>query len=449
SEQALGVLVNLSGQSASDYQMTVSDGFTRRYRILKPEVREAALKEFADWWDYLPPGEEVEPADGELSEVIENLLIDDFADRESKARALTRVENDLQVATAILLSAGERAAPLLRRLESRVADKLIEGDIQAADLGPAEKAFSEVVGQIDFFDEMIAPEPGLIHAFARTKSGSSAAREYASRVFARVYLRQVDAFARSFTENEQAILKQGQRRTPGQPWPPNLDDTFFASLAAFLFTQSQAPDLIPLPALAKIDKALYSGVGLGVYKTKSPVLEAIKAGDARGLALAAFVEAACLAKDDVDSLRSAFNVALRYRNGDIARELARRVMEPGRKFPDERRRGELLQFAAHSFMSFGKPAEDLELAAQLLDIDLKVRLNGYASKQTRKHIEVREFGVMAIHRMICRDPKALTDGRITGYCPAKRFVKLDIISNPERWEEVRDSIDEMIAEFQQ
>ena len=48
--------------------------------------------------------------------------------------------------------------------------------------------------------------------------------------------------------------------------------------------------------------------------------------------------------------------------------------------------------------------------------------------------------------MIGRNPEVMRNGRITGYCPVKRFVGVDIIKDPERWIEIEIEVDKWIEE---
>ncbi|MEM7396043.1 MAG: hypothetical protein AAF492_27225, partial [Verrucomicrobiota bacterium] len=90
---------------------------------------------------------------------------------------------------------------------------------------------------------------------------------------------------------------------------------------------------------------------------------------------------------------------------------------------------------------------DLQALVPLLQDAQQVRLAGFKKGQDRKYIEVREFALMAAKRMIRKNPGVMKNGRVTGYCPIKRFVGLDIISQPERWEEIENVVDQWLVEF--
>lgn len=444
-DTALGVLVELTGQNPADYQMRVTrSSYSVSYTFRRTEARDAAYEKFESWWDFLEHGVEPGAAPASLDEAIENLLADDFPDKTAKAAALALVESDLNAALPELLAARPRSDSVLARLDGKIVDAIEAGELEI-DLAAAEARFEEVAGETDFFGGMLETEKGLIAAL----SGFLESPEDHEGFLRTTFLRRATTLESDFQNLTRELSRNRIARAAGKPYPPELSDETFASLTALLFVQSQASEIIPTPALESQLNLLVSGLNAGVYKTKSPVLEEIRVGEARGRALEACLEAACLASSDATAVRNAFQVSMRYRMADLSRQLARRVLEPDFDFGDDRNKDTLLQYAAHSFMSFGKPAEDLEIASKLLDIDRKVRLGGRPSKQERKHIEIREFGLMAIHRMIGRDPEALTDGRITGYCPVNRFVKLDIIKDPERWAEVRAEVDSWIAEFEE
>ena len=98
-------------------------------------------------------------------------------------------------------------------------------------------------------------------------------------------------------------------------------------------------------------------------------------------------------------------------------------------------------------MIFGEPAKHLKYLIPLLENKFELRLAGYASKQERKFIEVREFALMAIYRMASLEHPSPSDAKISGYCPIKRFVKLDVVKDPARWLELNEIIAKLRKQY--
>ena len=83
----------------------------------------------------------------------------------------------------------------------------------------------------------------------------------------------------------------------------------------------------------------------------------------------------------------------------------------------------------------------------LLKDEQRIGLGGVKAGQLRRYIEVREFALMAVKKMVGRNPAEMKVERITGYCPMRRRVDLDIINDPDQWEKIEPIVDDWVVEF--
>ena len=147
------------------------------------------------------------------------------------------------------------------------------------------------------------------------------------------------------------------------------------------------------------------------------------------------------------SLKYACNISLRYGFEELGQELAVKILSDYKKFEEIDPQGKLLEFSIHCLLIFGEPAKHLKYLTPLLENKFELRLAGYASRQERKFIEVREFALMAIYRMASLEHPSPSDAKISGYCPIKRFVKLDIVKDPSRWLELNEIIAKLKKQY--
>jgi hypothetical protein len=160
-----------------------------------------------------------------------------------------------------------------------------------------------------------------------------------------------------------------------------------------------------------------------------------------------FESAALTAKTGSD-LQTSLTVAMFYRLGDVAVELARRVLDDQPEtYAGDHQRGSTKILAGHALRSHGGSPQDIALAVQMLGCDEQVRLGGYRKEDNRRYIEIREMGMMALLKMLGRRPEDIGGtSKVTGYCPVKRFVKFDAIRDTERWDEIVEKLEGWAAE---
>jgi hypothetical protein len=464
-DQALGVLIRMRGLNPLDYRMRESSGLYSNYSFQSLEDQAAARARFKAWWDFLPPWkvEEVtEAADIELDAAINLLLKNEFDDLAAKKRVVNRIEQQPQAAFELLatfnLVSDDQvivAGVLLDRIASKMAERLYADTPTPAAVGAAREQFARLVGsdaQPPLFDEMVAAEPGLMAAFSAFLDAPELTQAFYGEVLIRLFMRRESALAQRFQQltNQyvQSRIAAGKpTRAAGLAYPGNLPDDFFASLAAILFVRGEQPLEFPTPLLGLLNRCLYSGLENGTNQQKSPVQEFIRSAGDRGEALGHCLQSACLSADEPAEYPNAFSIALRYQLADPSLRLARRVCDPEFVFPNTAVRGNLLQLAIHSFISFGKAEEDLPRVVSLLKDEQRIGLGGVKRGQLRRYIEVRELALMAAKRMVGRNPEEMEGERITGYCPMRRVVDLDIIDDPERWEKIEQTAADWLVEF--
>jgi len=293
-------------------------------------------------------------------------------------------------------------------------------------------------------------EPGLVALYSALLDADENKREIFHDALVMAFVRRESELASRFQTRSDEYLKAeyaaGRHpRQPGTVFPGNLKDDFFVSLATLFLIRSDQSLEIHTPLLGLTLKPLTSGISLGVYRQKNPVREFIRTNGDRGEAFTQCLKAACLTARQAEEYTNAFQIALRYRLGDVARALADRVCDPEFEFASEVERGQLLQLAIHSYFSYGNADKDLAKVARLLEDDRQVRLGAYKKGQQRKYIEVREFALMAAKRLTGRKPELMQNGRVTGYCPIKRFVGLDIIKDSDRWSEIKSTVNDWLS----
>jgi hypothetical protein len=144
---------------------------------------------------------------------------------------------------------------------------------------------------------------------------------------------------------------------------------------------------------------------------------------------------------------SALRIALYYRLKEQGLELARRILEEDPDFETPRQKTEAELLAGHVLLVDGREFDSApHLARVLLDRADQTILAARPSKQSRKYIEIREMGLMAMLRILGRKPRDVGGiSRVTGYCPIKRYVGLETIEDSERWAGIIEKIDGWIA----
>ena len=301
------------------------------------------------------------------------------------------------------------------------------------------KLFGEVGKAQSCFEDLVNSQPKLMMLYDGLISSKGSERELYSQSLYLEY-RKVEASLVQEFENKVNDANAKKLRQPGKVFPPGLDIEFMKTLCALTFIQSEFGKEKNIVAFDRIFPIFTSGLGLGVYKTKSPVLQFIRSNKNLGENLKFFITRLCLESDDYMSLKYACNISLRYGFKELGQELAVKILSEYKKFEEIDPQGKLLEFSIHCLLIFGEPAKHLKYLIPLLENKFELRLAGYASKQERKFIEVREFALMAIYRMASLEHPYPSDAKISGYCPIKRFVKLDVVKDPARWLELNEII---------
>lgn len=295
-------------------------------------------------------------------------------------------------------------------------------------------------GMEDFISFLSQSSPALVSALIPYLSHPGE-KKFDGMVLDRVFLSCENSVVTKYDTKVRQLALKGVRRQPGKQWPPGIDDVFIGEVAALLYVRASTQRTFPTPPLIRLSSML--SPQLGVYRTKSPFKEFMYNKGENGELLKQSFATICINTQSYDSMMNALRLCLTYGLRDTGRKLARKACSMADDFEPVRQRPQLLQMAIHNFLTFGVPAEDHPILIDLLEDSTQIRLAGYQKGQNRKYIEVRELALMTLLRIAKNSHSIPKGSQIRGYCPIKRFIPLEIVSDPDKWKELNHMVEEL------
>ncbi len=310
------------------------------------------------------------------------------------------------------------------------------------------RRFAEVHGddgpRRDYFAAMVAAEPDLMKAAAGgIAARGTPAEERAGLVAGGLHDFRSVEFQKAFRESF-----RGRRPEKGKLYPPMPSDEMFASVSALAFVDAELGRYTPDPTLKSLQQFFTTGLA-GYFQSKQPVLELVKNPQSdRDRTFVALFDRVIVSAESGEDLQYGLQTAMYFRRKQPALVLAERVLTENPVFPNDNLAMQVQLLAGHALFVHGRGSESaLGLARKLLDRPEQVRLNGYRKEQGRKYVELREFGLMAMLRILGKNHGNVGGStKVTGYCPIKRFTNFEAIGDAKRWPGIVEKVDGWIAE---
>ncbi len=236
------------------------------------------------------------------------------------------------------------------------------------------------------------------------------------------------------------------RRDFDREYPAEFDDETVARFASLMFVEAELPSTLRLPALRQLNSFVSRARALGSRRL-SPMTRILHGPQTeREQALHTLLCTALIAADDPETLVSNLETAIRLQLPKVSRKLAMRLAnDESLVFTSSSRRAHALLMTAHALLLFGDGDESLATARKLLEAKDQVRFVDLG-QVARKHLEVREMALIALLRMLDRQPADIGGvDKTIGECPFSGYLDVVIIEDASRWPEIERIVDTWLS----